>query len=78
MSILLNYFNELSCDDRRAFLERAGLTEGYLRRACSASVKMFPNRCVAIERATNGAVTRKDLRPHDWRDIWPELAEKGE
>jgi DNA-binding transcriptional regulator YdaS (Cro superfamily) len=31
-------------------------------------------RCVAIERATAGAVTRRDLRPHDWADIWPELA----
>lgn len=29
--------------------------------------------CVAIERATNGAVTRRDLRPLDWQDIWPEL-----
>lgn len=34
--------------------------------------------CVAIERATNGQVTRKDLRPNDWMDIWPELVEKGE
>lgn len=31
-------------------------------------------RCVAIERATNGAVTRRDLRPDDWHEIWPELA----
>ncbi len=30
--------------------------------------------CVPIERATNGAVTRKDLRPDDWAAIWPELA----
>ncbi len=29
--------------------------------------------CVAIERATNGAVTRRDLRPDDWHLIWPEL-----
>lgn len=34
-------------------------------------------RCVAIEQATNGAVTRKDLRPNDWESIWPELAEKA-
>ncbi len=27
-----------------------------------------------IERATNGAVTRRDLRPDDWHEIWPELA----
>lgn len=29
-----------------------------------------------IEDATKGAVTRKELRPDDWFDIWPELAEK--
>lgn len=32
--------------------------------------------CVAIERATSGAVTRRDLRPDDWHLIWPELAEQ--
>jgi DNA-binding transcriptional regulator YdaS (Cro superfamily) len=32
-------------------------------------------RCLAIERATSGAVTRLDLRPDDYLDIWPELAE---
>lgn len=32
-------------------------------------------RCVAIERATLGVVTRRDLRPDDWQDIWPELSE---
>ena len=31
-------------------------------------------RCVPIERATLGKVTRKDLRPDDWHEIWPELA----
>lgn len=29
--------------------------------------------CPAIERATDGAVTRRDLRPDDWWLIWPEL-----
>lgn len=32
-----------------------------------------PEYCVAIERATNGAVSRRDLRPDDWYRIWPEL-----
>lgn len=32
-------------------------------------------RCVPIERATEGAVTRRDLRPDDWREIWPELVD---
>lgn len=32
-------------------------------------------RCVQIEQITNGVVTRKDLRPDDWREIWPELSD---
>lgn len=32
-------------------------------------------QCVAIEAATSGAVSRRDLRPNDWQSIWPELAE---
>ena len=30
-------------------------------------------RCPLIERATDGEVTRRDLRPDDWHLIWPEL-----
>lgn len=42
----------------------------------SSGVRLVPiERCVAIERATDGAVTRRDLRPDDWREIWPELAD---
>jgi len=32
-------------------------------------------QCVAIERVTGGAVTRRELRPGDWQKIWPELKE---
>lgn len=34
-------------------------------------------KCAAIESATSRQVTRHDLRPIDWREIWPELAEKA-
>ncbi|KVO05588.1 hypothetical protein WJ69_23090 [Burkholderia ubonensis] len=34
------------------------------------------HHCVAIERATQGVVTRTDLRPKDWHLIWPELIGK--
>lgn len=30
--------------------------------------------CLAIERATNGQVTRQALRPDDFLKIWPDLA----
>jgi DNA-binding transcriptional regulator YdaS (Cro superfamily) len=32
-----------------------------------------PAYCLAIERATNGAVTRQELRPDDYWLIWPDL-----
>ena len=32
-----------------------------------------PINCTAIELATRGQVTRRDLRPLDWHRIWPEL-----
>ena len=31
-------------------------------------------RCVQIETATGGAITRRDLRPVDYENVWPELA----
>ena len=34
-------------------------------------------RCPDIERATEGAVSRRDLRPDDWERIWPELADQA-
>lgn len=33
-----------------------------------------PKQCVRIEQLTKGAVTRRQLRPNDWQEIWPELA----
>lgn len=33
-------------------------------------------RCVEIEELTGGQVTRKQLRPDDWHQIWPDLREK--
>jgi len=44
----------------------------------NALLHLHAERCPAIERATNGAVRRQDLRPDDWHLIWPELAERTE
>lgn len=34
-----------------------------------------PKQCVRIEQLTDGQVTRRVLRPDDWQEIWPELAQ---
>lgn len=40
-------------------------------------VRQVPiERAVQIEMATDGVVTRRDLRPDDWHVIWPELCSR--
>ncbi len=54
-----------------------GVHPSFLSQMVGGDRSISPERCVLIERATNGAVTRKDLRPNDWADIWPELNTEG-
>ena len=69
MNSLIRYFNALDKEKRALFLSECGLTEGYLRKACCTGQIMGPVYCVAIERASGGVVTRRDLRPNDWREL---------
>jgi len=62
MQKLRLYFNALSKQERAHLCTACGTTEGYLRKAMSVGV-IGPKLAVDIERATNGAVTREDLRP---------------
>ena len=52
-----------------------GVSKGAVSQWKDESRRVPAAHCVAIERATNGAVSRRDLRPDDWQKIWPELAE---
>jgi DNA-binding transcriptional regulator YdaS (Cro superfamily) len=73
--------------DHKPALERACEIVGSptkLAAALNVSLQVLGNwkergipieRCVAVENATGGKVTRRELRPHDWRSIWPELEE---
>lgn len=51
-----------------------GVSQPVISNWRARGTKIDAAHCVAIERATGGAVTRRDLRPDDWQDIWPELA----
>lgn len=52
-----------------------GVSPSYLSQMASGQSPISPERCVAIERWTEGVVSRRDLRPDDWARIWPELAD---
>lgn len=51
-----------------------GVVQGAVSNWRSRGSMVPPEHCATIEAATNGAVTRRDLRPDDWQKIWPELA----
>jgi len=76
MRAFLAYLNKLPEPEREPFCARLGTSYGYVRKATSAKQTPEPMRCVEIEKATAGQVTRRDLRPDDWDRIWPELAER--
>lgn len=54
---------------------KLGVPPSYVSQMASGHRAVSPIRAVAIEKATKGAVTRKDLRS-DWASIWPELKAK--
>lgn len=77
MKKLLEYLNSMDDISRKAFGVRCGTTFGYLRKACSpGQPPLGPRLCAKIEQASRKKITRMDLRPNDWAEIWPELARK--
>lgn len=50
-----------------------GVSQGMISQWVNNTRPVAIERCVDIEIATKGQVTRKDLRPKDWARIWPEL-----
>ena len=70
---LITYLRTLPYGGRRVFAEACGTTVGRLNNVaygapCGAKL------AAAIERESGGRVTRQQMRPHDWQDIWPELS----
>lgn len=53
--------------------DKLGISTSFLSQIAAGTSPVSAERCVAIEKATNGAVMRWDLRPDDWHLIWPEL-----
>ncbi|RYH41904.1 MAG: hypothetical protein EON54_17940 [Alcaligenaceae bacterium] len=60
---------------RAASLARGlGVKPVVISRWCSGIKPVPIERCIAIERLTGGLVSRRDLRPNDWQDVWPDLS----
>jgi len=63
----------LETNSRAELASAVGVSLGMISQWVNKTRPVSTERCVAIENATNGQVTRKDLRPDDWAIIWPEL-----
>lgn len=53
-----------------------GVTPAIVHRWATGEQEVPIIRAVEIEVLTNGAVTRQQLRPKDWKQIWPELRDR--
>jgi DNA-binding transcriptional regulator YdaS (Cro superfamily) len=72
---LKSFFSSVPPGERDAFAKRCGTSKGHLQNVMNGHAPLAPIVCVAVERESAGAVTRKELRPDDWQKIWPELAQ---
>lgn len=75
---LKTYLSELERGGASRLAEALGVSISYLSQMAAGTAAISPARCVAIEQATAGAVTRRDLRPDDWAQIWPEMAHSNQ
>lgn len=75
MESLRAYLKTLTPEGQRDYAVASGTTIGYLRKALSTREVLREKLCAQLEVNSAGAVTRRNLRPHDWAVCWPELAE---
>lgn len=72
---LKQHIHGLDAAAREKLAQSCGTTLGHLRNVMYGYRPCTPALASAIERHTARAVTRQDLCPDDWADIWPELAQ---
>lgn len=70
---LKTYLSPMTAEKRDEFARRCGTTKGHLQNVMYGSKTLDAKACVLVEAESGGEVTRIDLRPADWHDIWPEL-----
>lgn len=64
-------------DERSSFAFSCGTSVGYIFKIIHSSNLYFgPILARKIEEKSGGIISRKELRPNDWCDLWPELAEQ--
>jgi len=76
MDKLKKFLSMMSVPERDRFAKRCGTSAAHLRNIVYGFRSANERLSNAIERESNGAVTRRDLRPLDYMHIWPDLIEE--
>ena len=71
-----NYLSKTNTS-QAAFALTIGVSQGMVWQWISKKRPIPIERCVDIENATKGSISRRDLRPNDWQKIWPELTSRS-
>lgn len=70
---LKEYIDSLERGGSKNLARKLNISKSFLSQMASGLCPISSKRCVEIELATCGKVSRKDLRPDDWYKISPEL-----
>lgn len=73
---LKTYLTPLDAEAREKLASQCGTGVGHLQNVMYGVRSCAPALAVLIERHSNKAVSRQELRPDDWHRIWPELIGK--
>ena len=73
---LKKYLKKTARGTALVMAKNIGICRSHLSQIANEKYTASARVCIAIENATGGVVTRKDLRPLDWKLIWPELKNK--
>jgi DNA-binding transcriptional regulator YdaS (Cro superfamily) len=73
--LFMNLSTYLEKNSNAELAKKIGVSQGLVYQWATKRRPVSPAKCVAIEKATNGEVSRKELRD-DWEQIWPELVDE--
>ncbi|AWP80954.1 transcriptional regulator [Bordetella bronchiseptica] len=75
---LNSYLNRDDATSAAALAREVGVSPALVYQWRTGRRPVPVEHCAAIERATAGEVSRRDLRPGDWPRVWPELAAQAQ
>lgn len=67
---LKQYTDSLTRGELSKLAISLGISASFLSQMASGAAKVPISRALAIEEATKGKVTRKELLPEDWKKYW--------